>query len=221
MPSFKLISQKILENADGRTDGRTRWIQSPPPPPPPPNSLGWGIMTVVCLLLSQSSSLKYMGNGTTRTKKNKQNRVHILWDVTLPLLWRHDERDGVSNHPRLESLLNPLLRRRSKKTSKFRVTGLCVGNSSVAGEFPAQRASNAENVSIWWRHYDCKYTLNSPMVQSRFGTPWERTNSRHFSFLKSASPGSMKMGWQASGRVAQPSWPHSMSTAPPLPTRHH
>ena len=32
------------------------------------------------------------------------------------------------------------------------VTGLCVGNSPVSGEFPAQMASNAENVSIWWRH---------------------------------------------------------------------
>ena len=41
-----------------------------------------------------------------------------------------------------------------KKTSKLRVTGLCAGNSPVAGEFPAQRASNAENVSIWWRHHD-------------------------------------------------------------------
>ena len=36
---------------------------------------------------------------------------------------------------------------RSKKTSKFRVTGLCAGNH----RFPAQRASNAENVSIWWK----------------------------------------------------------------------
>ena len=44
-------------------------------------------------------------------------------------------------------------RRRSKKTSKLRVTGLCEGNSPVTGEFPAQRASNAENVSIWWRHH--------------------------------------------------------------------
>ena len=41
-----------------------------------------------------------------------------------------------------------------KKTSKLRVTGLCEGNSPVAGEFPAQRASNAENVSIRWRHHD-------------------------------------------------------------------
>ena len=36
--------------------------------------------------------------------------------------------------------------------SKLRVTGLCAGNSPVTGEFSAQRASNAENVSIWSRH---------------------------------------------------------------------
>ena len=44
-------------------------------------------------------------------------------------------------------------RRRSKKTWKLRVTGLCAGNSPGTGEFPAQMASNAENVSIWWRHH--------------------------------------------------------------------
>ena len=41
-----------------------------------------------------------------------------------------------------------LFKRRSKKTSKLRVTGLCEGNSLVTGKLPAQRASNAENVSI-------------------------------------------------------------------------
>ena len=50
-------------------------------------------------------------------------------------------------------------RRISKKTSKLRVTGLCVGNSPVTDEFPAQRASNAENVSIWWRHHAYGMTL--------------------------------------------------------------
>ena len=40
----------------------------------------------------------------------------------------------------------------SKKPSKLSVTGLCEGNSPVTGEFPSQRASNAEKVSIWWRH---------------------------------------------------------------------
>ena len=41
-----------------------------------------------------------------------------------------------------------------QKTSKLRVTGLCVGNSPETGEFPAQMASNAQNVSIWWRHHE-------------------------------------------------------------------
>ena len=40
-----------------------------------------------------------------------------------------------------------------RKTSKLRVTGLCEGNSPMTGEFPSQRASNAENVSIWGRHH--------------------------------------------------------------------
>ena len=41
-----------------------------------------------------------------------------------------------------------------KKTPTLRATGLCEGNSPVTGEFSAQKASNAENVSIWWRHND-------------------------------------------------------------------
>ena len=75
------------------------------------------------------------------------------WQNHLPLTWHHNGRDGVSNHQRLECLLNRLFRRRSKKTSNLRVTGLCEGNSPVTVEFPAQRASNAENVSIWYRHH--------------------------------------------------------------------
>ena len=73
------------------------------------------------------------------------------------LLWRHNERDSVSNHQRLYCLLKRLFRRRSKVTSKLRVTGLCAWNSPGTGEFPAQKASNAENVSIWWRHHEMSY----------------------------------------------------------------
>ena len=72
-----------------------------------------------------------------------------------PLRWRHNGRDSVSNYQPHECLLNRLFRRRSKKASKIRVTGLCVGNSPGTGEFPAQMASNAENVPIWWRHHAC------------------------------------------------------------------
>ena len=49
--------------------------------------------------------------------------------------------------------LTVFFRCRSNKTSKLRVTGLCEGNSPVTGEFPAQRVSNAEDESFWWRHH--------------------------------------------------------------------
>ena len=45
------------------------------------------------------------------------------------LRWRHNDHDCVSNHQPRHCLLNRLFGRRSKKTSKLRVTGLCVGNS--------------------------------------------------------------------------------------------
>ena len=70
-----------------------------------------------------------------------------------PLQWRHTGRDSVSNHQPRECLLSRLIRQISKKTSKLRVIGLCAGNSPETSEFPAQRASNAENVSISWRHH--------------------------------------------------------------------
>ena len=48
----------------------------------------------------------------------------------------------------------PFIRAQIKETSKPRATGLCAGKSPGTGEFPAQMASNAENVSIWWRLHD-------------------------------------------------------------------
>ena len=49
------------------------------------------------------------------------------------LYWRHNEGNCVSNHWRLDCLLNRLFRRRSKKTSQLHVTGLCEGNPPVTG----------------------------------------------------------------------------------------
>ena len=72
---------------------------------------------------------------------------------SMTLLWRHNGRGSVSNHQPHDCLLNRFFRRRSKKTSKLRATGLCAGTSTGTGEFPAQMASNVENVSIWWRHH--------------------------------------------------------------------
>ena len=57
---------------------------------------------------------------------------------------------------------------RSKKTSKLLVTGLCVGNSLGTGEFPAQMASNAENVSIWCRHHVASWDCHRMKWKSNY-----------------------------------------------------
>ena len=91
------------------------------------------------------SSTSYQRQAPTLSNFNPR------WCSTLQ--GRHSDHDGVPNHQPHDCLLNRLFRRGWTKTSKLRVTGLCEGNSLVTGEFPAQRASNAENVSIWWRHH--------------------------------------------------------------------
>ena len=85
----------------------------------------------------------------------------------MSLRWRHNDHAGVSNHQPPGCLLNRLFRRKSKKTSKLRVTGLCAGNSPGTGEFSAQMASYAENVSIWWRHHDQNVTVWDTKVMSK------------------------------------------------------
>ena len=60
--------------------------------------------------------------------------VNAMWHCLIlskryTLHWRHNDHDGVSKHHPHGCLLNRLFRRRSKKTSKPRVTGLCAGNS--------------------------------------------------------------------------------------------
>ena len=94
--------------------------------------------------------------------------LHPWWCLTLQ--WRH--KDSVSNHQPRDCLLNRIFRHRSKKISKLRVTGLCARNSPVIGEFPAQIASNAENVSIWWRHHNCNmlFAFQQPFVKEQLVT---------------------------------------------------
>ena len=57
------------------------------------------------------------------------HHVLTLWWRCISLQWRQNDHDGVSNHQPHGCLLNRLFRRRSTKTSKLRVTGLCAGNS--------------------------------------------------------------------------------------------
>ena len=60
---------------------------------------------------------------TYQLSRQWMSQIGVSW--ANPLHWRHNDHDGVSNHQPHHCLL----RRRSKKTSKLGVTGLCVGNS--------------------------------------------------------------------------------------------
>ena len=106
------------------------------------------------------------------------NITNWLFGGTFLVKWRHNERDCVSDHQPQDCLLNRLFRRRSKKTSKLRVS-LCVrGLHPGTGEFPAQN-SYAENVSIWWRRHGkcvmvylwqgCQYLLLYISIWNRIG----------------------------------------------------
>ena len=49
------------------------------------------------------------------------------------------------------------------KHQNFASLALVRGNSPMTGEFPAQRANNAEYVSIWWRHHGlCDHSKTKP-----------------------------------------------------------
>ena len=94
--------------------------------------------------------------------------LSIIWQNRCDASqWRHNGHDSVLNHQPHHCLLNLLFGRRWKKASKLRGTGLWVGNSPGTGEFPAQMASNAENVSIWWRHH-CSWNPLVTTTTTRF-----------------------------------------------------
>ena len=121
----------------------------------------------------------------------------IYWHVWRALQWRDNEQDGVLNHQPHNCLLNRLIRRQSKKTSKLRVTGLCV----VTGEFQSQRASNAENVSIWWHHHG-----------------WEgssKLTKTHWDFLY-PFPGSLQSYLQMNQQSKQVQYPNVHMIGPKL-----
>ena len=87
----------------------------------------------------------------------------------ITLQCRHNGCDSVSTYQPHDYLFNRLFRRRSKNTSKLRVTGLCAGNSPGTGEFPTQMASYTENDSTWWCHHDHTHTCLLPIPTA---LPW-------------------------------------------------
>ena len=80
--------------------------------------------------------------------------------------WRHNGWDGVSNHQPHDCILNCFFQAQIKENIIAPRHWSRVGNLPVTGEFPAQKASNADDVSIWWRHHE---PLLYTMVWRRMG----------------------------------------------------
>ena len=83
------------------------------------------------------------------------------------LHWRYNDHDGVSNHQPQDCLLNRLFGRRSKKTSKLRVTGLCAGNSPGPVNFPqkwpvTRKMFPFDDVIMY--HINCDTTNRDPSI---------------------------------------------------------
>ena len=71
----------------------------------------------------------------------------------IPLWWRHNGRDDVSNHQPHHRLLTLLFRRRSKKRQSSTSLAFMRGIHREPVNSPHKWPVNAENVSIWWRHH--------------------------------------------------------------------
>ena len=106
-------------------------------------------------------------NGWTNNREAGDSRCECAHYDVIVMLYKHvvfyrhrnsstvsTMHRGVSNHQPHHCLLNRLFRRKSKKTSTLRFTGLlreihrCTVNSPH--KWPVTRA---ENLSIWWRHH--------------------------------------------------------------------
>ena len=88
------------------------------------------------------------------------------------LQWRHNGRDGVSNHHPHDCSLNRLFRRRSKKTPKLRVTGLC---SPVTAQMAVtQKMLPFDDVIM---NYISMVRLKLIHVNKK--SPWDQTGTPH------------------------------------------
>ena len=107
--------------------------------------------------------------------------------IRWSLRWRRNGHYSVSNHQPHHCLLNRLFGCRSKKTSKLRVTGLCAENSPGTDEFPAQKASNAQTDSIWWRHHALSLANSNIMLPDKIRVfPMSRLRRWYLRIYKNA-----------------------------------
>ena len=102
-------------------------------------------------------------------------RLALIWNsisITVTSYWAW----WCFKSPAPQLFTQALFRRRWKKTSKLCITGLCEGNSLAPGEFPEQRASNAENVIFHEEaiQFQCWEIKDNAYIY--FNIAWKNTN---------------------------------------------
>ena len=115
-------------------------------------------------------------------------RQSILVNLVLGYSWNHYNDVIMSKiASQITSLTQLITQLFIQARIKQNITGLCVGTSPGTGEFPTEMASNAENVSIWWRHH-VSSTIETSAQQTVLGsnpehygmTPHQSYNIIHY-----------------------------------------
>ena len=110
-------------------------------------------VTFSCLLAY--SCLPYDLSDYTSLHISSPPLGHQYRPISLPLQRRHNEHDGVSDHQPHDCFLKRLFRQKNQRKHQSSASlAFMWGIHRSTGEFPAQSASNAENVPIWWRHHE-------------------------------------------------------------------
>ena len=155
-------------------------------------------------------------------QKMKYDKIKFSSRWKCALQWRHNERDRVSNHRRLDCLLLPFVQSQIKENIKAPCHWPLWGEFTGDSEFPAQRASNAENVPILCCHHGMKIIWwNGPRTfrqtnLSKVDLPWHRENSP----VTQTTPEPTRLSWEGWPREKYPTHPppHPTPPYPPLVT---
>ena len=80
--------------------------------------------------------------------------------ISVTLHWRHNDHGWCLKSPASRLITQSFIQTQIKENIKaLRHWSLC-GEFTGPGEFPAQRASNAEYGPIWWRYHDSRLPID-------------------------------------------------------------
>ena len=108
--------------------------------------------------------MQLLGYNSNPNKSLIKQTLPYIGTMCTSLQWRHNERDGISNHRRVDCL--PFVQAQIKENIKASHRWPLWEEFTGDRWLPCTKTSNAENVPIWWHHY---------VIQFPWLTRWEIT----------------------------------------------